>query len=85
VQPGERGGMGTVVRGNDGKLLFGAPLAIAGLGAVATCKSELQPQTFLCSLAREYQVGIGGRKRQTFYPIRVQRQNLTQIFDEAGK
>jgi hypothetical protein len=69
--------MGTVVS-NDGKLLFGAPLAIAGLGAVATCKSELQPQTFLCSLAREYQVGIGGRKRgSTFYPIRVQRQNLT--------
>ena len=60
LQPGVRGGLGgTVARGNDDNL-FGAPLAIAGLG---TAPASLSPNPKnLFDLWQEYQIGIGGRK-----------------------
>jgi Transcriptional activator of glycolytic enzymes len=60
LQPGVRGGLGgTVARGNDDNL-FGAPLAIAGLG-IAPASLSPNPKN-LFDLWQEYQIGIGGRK-----------------------
>jgi hypothetical protein len=47
LQPGIRGGIGTVVRGNNNDNLFGAQvLAIAGLGAASESLST-NPKTYL--------------------------------------
>jgi hypothetical protein len=59
LQPGVRGGMGRVARGNDDNL-FGAPLAIAGLGAAPASLSPNPKNLFV--LWQESQIGIGGQK-----------------------
>jgi hypothetical protein len=59
LQPGLRGGTGTVARGNDDNQ-SGAPLAIAGLG-IAPASLSPNPKN-LFNLWQEYQIGIGGRK-----------------------
>jgi hypothetical protein len=67
LQPGIRGGIGTVVRGNNNDNLFGARvLAIAGLGAAPESLST-NPKTYLF-FGKNIKLELEVKKRQSALP-----------------